>query len=922
MKPLNPIVMRSLYAVLLRLFFCSLIFGCTSGEKRYVIGVSQCSDDEWRTQMNQEIQREAFLHTGVSVDIRTAQDNTVQQIHDIEELVSKKVDLLVVSPNEAEALAPVIEKAYAKGIPVVLVDRKINSDKYTAFVGTDNFELGRIAGEYVVSRLHGNGKVIEITGLGSSTPAAERSGGFMAALSEAPDITVLASVAANWQRQDAREVTDSLLAIYPDVDLIFAQNDPMALGAYDAACRQMRQQDILFVGVDALTGEGLGVEKVLNGVLDATFIYYTGGDVVMQTALAILNRQPYKCETLQSTALVNKANARILMMQTERITGLNKKLERLNKQLDVYFLRYSYQRTFLYTSIIVLIVVCALLYFVVRAFWQKNRLNKELSTQKSILEEQRDQLVSLSRKLEEATYAKLAFFTNISHDFRTPLTLISDPVNQLMKSNNLDPNEHTMLNIVQKNVTILLRLINQILDFRKFESGKLAMQLSEFNIAGAMMEWTEAFRGLAYQKHIRFNIHKAPSEDDYMMIGDAEKMERIMYNLLSNAFKFTPEGGAVCIELSQFENEGKPWLRIEVKDTGVGMSAEHVSHIFERFYQVDVHYTGSGIGLALVKAFVELHQGKIFVEGNNGKGTVFRLELPMRQSGIPRDSWEKSEMMQNLKEGALLDAASEAGLRPGTTCTLTERETVLIIDDNQDVRNYVKMLLADSCTIVEASDGQEGIRMAMKYVPDAIICDVMMPVMDGIECCRRLKSELQTSHIPVMMLTAYTMDEQKIKGYECGADSYVSKPFSADLLRARLRNLIDNRKRLKNAIGDNPSAEKEPLNRVDKSFVERLYQLIHNNIGRQELSVEWLGEQLGLSRVQLYRKTKSLTSYTPNELVRVLRLKRAANLLASTDKTIAEITYEVGFNSPSYFTKCYKDFFGELPTEFLKRKGS
>lgn len=494
-------------------------------------------------------------------------------------------------------------------------------------------------------------------------------------------------------------------------------------------------------------------------------------------------------------------------------------------------------------------------------------------------------------------------------------------MNQLVESNNLGENERFLLNIVQKNVTVLLRLINQILDFRKFESGKLDMTLSRFDIWEQIKDWTEAFRTLSYRKHIHFTVLADPSEEGYVMIADAEKMERITYNLLSNAFKFTPENGSIGVKLSQFNKDGVCWLRYQVSDTGIGMSAEHVQHIFESFYQIDVHHAGSGIGLALVKAFVEMHGGTISVDSHKGKGAVFTIEMPMQQQGVPEEHVEKNIILKNLKEGALVSADQETIQTAPEPVERDDKETVLVIDDNVDVRDYVKALLYGKYTVIEASNGQEGIQQAMKYVPDVVICDVMMPVMDGMECCRRLKSEVQTSHIPVMMLTAYTMDEQKVMGYECGADSYILKPFSARLLLVRLRNLIDNRRRLQSFFADKTSLRKEPIADLDKGFVEKLRTLIEEQLGNSELSVEDLGDKIGMSRVQLYRKAKALTGYSPNELLRIARLKKAASLLASTEKTVAEITYEVGFSSPSYFTKCYKDYFGESPTDFLKRKG-
>ena len=610
-----------------------------------------------------------------------------------------------------------------------------------------------------------------------------------------------------------------------------------------------------------------------------------------------------------------------MQMQTLHISTLDAKIEKLNGQLDAFLSRYSAQRMFLYACIVIIALVGALLFFVVRAFWTKNRLNTELSRQKQQLEEQRDQLITLSRQLEDATHAKLSFFTNVSHDFRTPLTLIADPVDQLLQSHHLNEHERFLLNIVHKNVAVLLRLVNQILDFRKFEDGKLQLRLSQFDLHTSLLEWADAFRTLSFRKHIHFQID-ADADTDFTVTADAEKLERIVYNLLSNSFKFTPENGQISMHLSSCTKNGEPAVRLQVTDTGVGMPAEHVRHIFDSFYQIDVHHAGSGIGLALVKAFVEMHHGTISVYTTEGQGTCFTIEIPACQSGTLDPDTTRSAVLTNLKEGAVLAADQETLQAVAPESTPDDKETILVIDDNLDIRDYVRSVLQDEYNVIEAANGQEGLQQAMKYVPDAIICDVMMPVMDGMECCRRLKSEVQTSHIPVMMLTAYAVDEQKIKGYECGADSYISKPFSARLLTVRLRNLIENRRRLQSLFADisNVSLQKTPVAEVDKGFLEKLHRLIEERLSDPDLSVEELGEQIGLSRVQLYRKTKALCGYSPNELLRIARLKKAASLLASTEKTISEITYEVGFSSPSYFTKCYKEYFGENPTAVLKRK--
>lgn len=389
-------------------------------------------------------------------------------------------------------------------------------------------------------------------------------------------------------------------------------------------------------------------------------------------------------------------------------------------------------------------------------------------------------------------------------------------------------------------------------------------------------------------------------------------MERIYFNLLSNAVKYTPENGKIVVSLQADVAS----LRFSVFNSGSYVSSQEVDAIFERFYQIDGHQAGTGIGLALVRAFVEMHGGQITAQSDE-KGTTFTVLLPAQSISqyhptvvtLPAG---ETEVSATLVESELSADEEEAGA--------TGRPTVLVIDDNADIRHYVKTLLAEEYQVLDAPEAATGIRLAMKYVPDVIVSDVMMPGMDGVECCRRLKTDLQTCHIPVILLTACSLDEQRIQGYNGGADSYISKPFNSQLLLSRIRNLIDSRRQLRQFFGDNQTLAKENISDMDKDFVSRFKALVEEKMGDAELNVEDLGKDMGLSRVQLYRKLKSLTNYAPNELLRQARLKKAASLLASSEMTIAEIAYEVGFSSPSYFTKCYKEQFGESPTDFLKRK--
>ena len=921
MRWCNSAFMAGLFSLLV------FITGCKEDTPHYVIGMSQCSDDSWRHKMNDEILREAMFYDGVSVEIRSAHDDNKRQIEDIRYFIDKKVDLLIVAPNEAAPITPVVEEAFDKGIPVIMVDRKILSDKYTAFMGADNYEIGREVGNYLAAKLGGKGNIVELTGLSGSTPAMERHQGFMSAISHYPDIHLLAKADAAWEREPGRIIMDSLLKIYPKIDAVYSHNDRIAPGAFEAAQKQGREKGIVFVGIDALPGKGNGVELVLDHVLDATFIYPTNGDKVLEMAMNILEKKPFPRETTLETAIVDPINAPVMKLQTAHIADLDEKIETLNGRISGYLSRYANQQVVLYGSLFVLLLVAGLLLVVYKALRTKNRLNSELSRQKAQLEEQRDtlseqrdQLVQLSHQLEEATHAKLVFFTNISHDFRTPLTLVADPVEQLLADKTLSGDQHRLLLLVQRNVNILLRLVNQILDFRKYENGKMEYTPVPVDLLQCLENWNESFQAAARKKHIRFSFDHMP-DTNYRTQADVEKLERIYFNLLSNAFKFTPENGKVTVRLFALEKEGRPFFRFTVANTGSLISAEHIRSIFDRFYKIDMHHAGSGIGLALVKAFVEMHGGTIQVESDEKQGTMFTVDLPFCccTSSPDTSSMDMSSMGTSGHESPveLLEGEEEEERNYDSS-----RMSVLVIDDNADIRSYIHGLLSAEYSVIEAANGSEGIRKAMKYVPDLIISDVMMPGIDGIECCRRLKSELQTCHIPVILLTACSLDEQRIQGYDGGADSYISKPFSSQLLLARIHNLIDSHQRLKQFFGDRQTLAKEDICDLDKDFVEKFKALIEEKMGDSELNVEDLGREMGLSRVQLYRKIKSLTNYAPNELLRMSRLKRAASLLASSGMTVAEIAYEVGFTSPSYFTKCYKEQFGESPTEFLKRKGT
>jgi len=535
------------------------------------------------------------------------------------------------------------------------------------------------------------------------------------------------------------------------------------------------------------------------------------------------------------------------------------------------------------------------------------------------ISEQRDQLIALSKNLEDATQAKLVFFTNISHEFRTPLTLLLGPLENIVKNEKLSEEGSRLTLLMRKNVQVLMKLIDQITEFRRYENGKMQMYFTLSDLNVFIKDIYDSFFELSKKKHIHFNF--SAEKGDFIVWFDSDKMEKICYNLLSNAFKFTTENGHINIHLSKILKENEWHAKIIVSDDGRGMSEQHLNQIFNRFYKIDRTSAGSGIGLELTKILVEQHNGTIEVESTEGKGSIFVVTIPFKQNDIAvTETYPvlNSSFEEKKEEISMLESDLDI---PEEEKNRTSRPLVLIVDDNTDIRIFLRSLLQEQFEVIEADNGQSAFYKAMKYVPELIISDVMMDVMDGFELCAQIKENISTSHIPVMLLTACVQDEQRAVGFESGADAYIPKPFNEELLKIRVRKIIENREKVKAYFQQNLTfgERKESVAEIDKSFIAKFRKIVEENLIETDLNVDDIGQQLGLSRVQLYRKIKSLTNYAPNELIRIIRLKAAEQSMLNTEKSISEIAYDTGFSSPSYFTKCFKEYFNESPTEYVKR---
>ena len=866
--------------------FLTLVFSACSDNnvKKYVIGVSQCSEDIWRDKLNNELVMSTYQHDNVTLKFASANDNDRLQKQQIEQFIKEGVNLLIVSPNQIHTISSVIDKAYDAGIPVILFDRKTDSRKYTAFIGADNYEAGHEIGYFIGQQLEGKGNIAEICGLQASSPAIERNRGFMDALKNYPDIKVVARGYGDWIKESGVTAMDSILVQSKEpFQYVFAQNDRMALGALQSI-KKHKVKGIKIVGIDALPVPGGGMENVRDGNLEASYIYPTRGDSVMQLALNILEKKSYKRDNYLKGALVTKANANVLLMQNEEMNKQTARLNALHGKVDTYLVQYNHQKMYIVLFSIILLLLIGIMVYIYRTILMKRRIE------------------------EEANKAKLQFFTNISHELRTPLTLIADPVNYIIHDDNLNSQQRSMLQIVQRNVLVLTQLVSEILDFRKVQNGKMELRLSDFNLAESMKQWIMLFSVSAQKKHIAISMD-AP--DTIMLRADQDKIERICYNLLSNALKYTSEGGE--ISLMAKEEDGR--VMISVADNGCGISSDELPYIFDRFYQAKNAGRGTGIGLAIVKAFTELHHGEVSATSIEGKGSTFTIHIPVRQKGeVTNQPTEKIEQL--VEPSSAEEVPNQARhidelIQPYQT----DKPEVLIIDDNVDIRTYLRSVLSEKYNVSEAADGKVGLELARKIVPDIVLSDIMMPVMDGLAFCQQLKTDKAISHIPVILLTARSLDEQRAEGYEHGADAYLSKPFSLRLLLSRIDNLIESRKKLNQTWSKGVEDDEigNISNEIDKSFLKQLRKIIQENLANSDLSVEQIGDEIGLSRVQLYRKVKALTGYSPVEIVRKARLTRARHLLQTTERTVSEVAYAVGFSTPSYFSKCYKDEFGENP---------
>lgn len=720
--------------------FCIVLFlalltltACKSGEARYHIAVSQCSVGNWRYQLNNEMLAAQHLYDeDVKVEIVNCYDQSDVQVRQIDSLVADGIDLLVVAPNEYAEVAPALKRAKACGVPVILFDRKTDTDDFTAFIGGDNVAVGQLAASYAIllaKQTHGC-RVVEIAALQSTSPSRDRHKGFEDELRKHPDIDYQC-IFGDWDDHHTKDIVAKLLSDSTDrrPAIIFCHSDFMARGASWAVAEAGMEQQVKIIGVDGLPGPGEGIDGVQQGWLAGTCFYPTHGEQIVKLALDILTGQSFQRYNVLPSIMITPENVDMVALYSNELQQQKTDLVAIQDKLEQYFGLYNAQRKMTWGAIAVIMLLAVAVLLAWRGVMQIRRAHRR---QKAMNREQ------------------TLFYTNASHQLKTPLTLIAGPVKQLLDKKALKGDNQQLLEIIDRNVAQLENVVTGVLNFRK---------------------------------------------DSAAMVSDATATDNTVQEEHLNLLK-----------------------------------------------QADTD------------------------------------ELP----------------------------------------------NILVIDDNQDMRRYLRTLLSQHYYVMEAADGQQGLRLGRESVPDLIVSDVMMPVMDGLQLCQQLKSDLITSHIPVILLTARDTEVQQMEGYQHGADAYLTKPFSADLLISRINNLLKSRQQLRSLFNSQLSTvngqlpqdtSKVKLTTQDSIFMDQLKEAVNSNMGNADLKMDDLGEQLGISRVQLYRKVKVLTGLSPVELLRQMRLERGRILLNSTTKTIQEISYEVGFSTPSYFSACYKKQFGRLPME-------
>lgn len=891
------------------------LFSCDSKEdnqKRIVIGFSQSisEEDSWRKSMDNTMMVEASLHPEIDLTIANADGSTKRQISDIEKMMENQLDVLIVAPYGSDSIVPVIEKASQKGISVIIMDRKVNTSNYTAFLGADNVEVGRIAGKYIVSMSSAHANVLEIKATTAISPSIERSLGFKQITDRYPNIKKISISAPNLEalNNNFSKMLDSM----PKIEYVFAFNDIIALQAWEVAKKKNREKNIKFIGIDGLNDPNGGIQAVKDGKLTATILYPTGGSEAIKLAVKLANKEIVSKNNILNTTLIDSLNADIMSNQFDKISVQQSDIELQQNKIKEQEKKYSTQRNLLIVIILFSLLIFALAVFSLYSSIKLRSKKKELEKTNIKIIHQKDEIELYANKLKISNETKINFFTGLSHEFKTPLTLILSSIESLHdefqnKSNTVKKD----LDLMYNNSRRLLRLINQLLDFRKGENQNFAIKVSKINLWSFSKKIVKEFEREALRRNIKFDF--STNNKSLEVYLDQNLIDKVYYNLLSNSLKFTPDNGK--IEVSIVEEKELGTVKIHFKDSGIGIPEKDLANVFIPFFKGSNNYkNGSGVGLNLSKTFMDLHQGSIEVKSN--KGTHFTLILQLGHDHFNEDEIIENSNDQNFEQDYEYNYLDKTLNEVSSPLFDENKQTIAIIEDNVEVLDFISSKLSENYNVFKC-DGTNSIEHVLATIPDIIICDLNLPEKNGFEICEILKANFLTSHIPTIILTASDDYETNIKALEVGADLFLTKPFNMQVLKQAIKGLLFNREKLRYFYTNaKVQPELKGFDLIEKEFLNKINQFIDKNMDDSTFSVEDLAALFNISRVQMYRKVKAVLGIGVGDYINNYRLEKSKEMLKSTTLTVAEIAYSCGFASPNYFSTVFKNKYSISPKDF------
>lgn len=894
------------FKYLIGVFLGTLFWGCQQKQdSKYRIVFLQCCSDEWRDVMNSEMKREILFHSNLSLEIIDSYGDSQKQLQQAENLINEDIDLFIISPNESQPLKEIIEKLNKKGIPIILIDRKSNTDKYSAFVGADNYEIGKTAGNYLNDKIKYSGNILEVELPMTFSPATERHSGFAEAIYKSNHLKIVNTLETTNGLEDIDNNFLKIIQKNPEINIIFAHTDLLADRVYQVAKKHGINKRFYYMGIDAIP-ISKGMQNVKNGILNATLLYPTGGAESIQIAANILNNKPYSKENILLSNVISQENIDIMLAQIQKIKEQQIDIERQELKIKDFNITFSSQKNRLYFISILLILVLILGVILLYLLREKQMSNKILAEQNKSILEQKDEIEKVSKLAIKATEDKIRFYSYISHEFKTPLSLILTPVEDLLQRRNVDKSEiYSSLGLIYKNANRLLLLVNQLLEMRKLDAGKMELNLSSNDLVDFVRLIVSDFRVMAKKKNI--DLQFVCVFNELLINFDPEKLDKILFNLISNAFKYTPSGGFIHISLLKNLNK----FEIIISDNGVGMSEDEKNHAFDLFYRGNKNISlGTGLGLALSHEFVILHGGEIFLESEKGHGTSFKIQLPINLAS--NQSVKAEDVSIEITSNELMDLPE---LEDIESLQVTKENSIILIEDNEDLNYFLRKKLEKDYSIISVDNAEKGWDEILSNIPDMIICDITLPGMDGFSLTQHCKSDFRTSHIPIILLTAKSQIESQIEGTKAGADAYILKPFNLALLEQKIKGLLENRDRIKRRYAGEVT-NVSTLQKSERRFLIEFEGLLEKHLSESNLSVEKLSIEMGMSRVQLFRKISALTDKNVVEYIAEFKILKAKNLLLDREKNVSEIAYSLGFSTPSYFTTFFKQKTGYTPSEW------